>query len=69
VLEAVNDAGMQTGPIHRLGIPDRFIEHGDRGELLADLGLDTAGIVAACRTLAGRRPHAPRTAEPAATHR
>jgi 1-deoxy-D-xylulose-5-phosphate synthase len=68
VLEAVNDAGMQTGPIHRLGIPDRFIEHGDRGELLADLGLDTAGIVAACRTLAGRRPHAPRTAEPA-THR
>jgi len=54
VLEAVNDAGVSAGPISRLGIPDRFIEHGDRGELLADLGLDAAGIAATCRRLAGR---------------
>ena len=54
VLEAVSDAGQACGPIVRLGIPDRFIEHGDRGELLSDLGLDTAGIAAACRRLAGR---------------
>jgi 1-deoxy-D-xylulose-5-phosphate synthase len=58
VLEAVNDAGIHTGPIKRLGIPDRFVEHGERGELLADLGLDAAGIAAACRQQAGREPHA-----------
>lgn len=28
----------------RLGLPDRFIEHGSRGELLAAAGLDAAGI-------------------------
>jgi 1-deoxy-D-xylulose-5-phosphate synthase len=36
----------------RLGLPDRFVEHGERGELLADLGLDAAGIAATCRGLA-----------------
>ena len=58
VLEAVNDAHATTGmpavPIVRLGLPDRFIEHGERSELLADLGLDAAGIAATCRRLAGR---------------
>jgi 1-deoxy-D-xylulose-5-phosphate synthase len=60
VLEAVNDARaaaevpLPVGPIVRLGLPDRFVEHGERGELLADLGLDAAGIAAACRRLAGR---------------
>ena len=56
VLEAVNDAGVQTGTIRRLGLPDRFVEHGERGELLADLGLGAAGIEAACRVLSGRSP-------------
>ena len=41
-------------PHPRLGIPDRFIEHGDRGELLADLGLDAAGIARCCREWLGR---------------
>ena len=54
VLEAVNDAGLQAGTIVRLGLPDRFVEHGERAELLADLGLDAAGIAATCRRLAGR---------------
>ena len=54
VLEAVNDASIVSGPIVRLGLPDRFVEHGERGELLADLGLDATGIAATCRTLAGR---------------
>ena len=44
----------ETGPILRLGLPDRFVEHGDRAELFADLGIDAAGIAAACRRLAGR---------------
>ena len=54
VLEAVNDAGLPAGMIFRLGLPDRFVEHGERAELLADLGLDAAGIAATCRRLAGR---------------
>jgi 1-deoxy-D-xylulose-5-phosphate synthase len=54
VLEAVNDAGVHVGPIVRLGLPDRFVEHGERAELFADLGLDATGIAATCRRLAGR---------------
>jgi 1-deoxy-D-xylulose-5-phosphate synthase len=48
VLEAANAAGLDTRNIVRLGLPDRFIEHAERGELLADLGLDVPGI---CRTV------------------
>ena len=44
VLEAANAAGLDTRNVVRRGIPDRFIEHGERGELLADLGLDVAGL-------------------------
>ena len=51
---AAADAPLPLGPIVRLGLPDRFVEHGERGELLADLGLDAAGIAATCRRLAGR---------------
>ncbi|MDR0735726.1 MAG: 1-deoxy-D-xylulose-5-phosphate synthase [Zoogloeaceae bacterium] len=32
-----------------LGLPDRFIDHGEQGELLAELGLDAAGIARAAR--------------------
>ena len=35
----------------RLGIPDRFIEHGERAELLADLQLDAPGMARVCREL------------------
>ena len=48
VLEAASNAGLSAAHVRRLGIPDRFIEHGERGELLADLGLDARGIAAAC---------------------
>ncbi len=34
-------------PVLRLGLPDRFIDHGEQGQLLAELGLDAAGIVRA----------------------
>ena len=54
VLEAASDAAADTGKFQRLGIPDRFIEHGERSELLADLGLDTQGIAQMCRRLCGR---------------
>src|SRR5437667_6593710 len=44
LLEAANGAGLDTRHIIRLGLPDRFIEHGERPELLAELGLDVNGI-------------------------
>ncbi|MDA0832912.1 MAG: 1-deoxy-D-xylulose-5-phosphate synthase [Planctomycetota bacterium] len=52
VLEDANAAGLRTDRIRRLGIPDRFIEHGDRNELLADLKLNEAGIIATAMSLA-----------------
>ncbi len=54
VLEAANDLGFGNCRIRRLGLPDRFVEHGERGELLADLGLDAEGIARVCAQLAGR---------------
>jgi 1-deoxy-D-xylulose-5-phosphate synthase len=32
-------------PLLRLGLPDRYIEHGDQAQMLAELGLDSAGII------------------------
>src|SRR5262249_46723737 len=54
VLEAANAAGLDTRGVVRLGLPDRFIEHGERGELLADLGLDVNGICKAVRNALGQ---------------
>jgi 1-deoxy-D-xylulose-5-phosphate synthase len=49
VLEACNAAGIDTRGIVRLGLPDRFVEHAERGDLLKDLGLDVGGICRAVR--------------------
>jgi 1-deoxy-D-xylulose-5-phosphate synthase len=54
LLEAAVDAGVSTSHIHRLGIPDRFIEHGERGELLAELGLSAEKIAVFAHQLAER---------------
>ena len=43
VCEVLNEAGT-TVPVMQLGLPDRFIDHGEQGALLAGLGLDAAGI-------------------------
>ena len=40
-----------TAEIVRLGIPDRFIEHGSPEELQRECGFDTEGIVAAARKM------------------
>ena len=34
-----------TCPVLNIGLPDRFIEHGGRGDMLRDAGLDAAGIL------------------------
>jgi 1-deoxy-D-xylulose-5-phosphate synthase len=49
LLEAANAAGLDTRNIVRLGVPDRFVQHAERSELLAELGLDVTGICAAVR--------------------
>jgi 1-deoxy-D-xylulose-5-phosphate synthase len=49
VLEACNAEGIDTRNVIRLGIPDRFIEHAERNELLAELGLDVEGLCRAAR--------------------
>jgi 1-deoxy-D-xylulose-5-phosphate synthase len=41
--EALAAAGLAV-PMLQLGLPDRFVEHGDPGKLLALCGLDAAGI-------------------------
>ncbi len=51
-------------PVLRLGVPTRYVPHGDAGRILADLGLDAPGIAAAVRAAvaAGReRPTAARS--------
>ncbi|MDT8340898.1 MAG: 1-deoxy-D-xylulose-5-phosphate synthase [Longimicrobiales bacterium] len=48
------DAFLGRGEVQMdaMGIPDRFVEHGSRGELLRELGLDVEGITARLRRLA-----------------
>lgn len=43
VLEYFSDQGIDI-KVRRMGIPDRFIEHGTPEELYAEIGLDAAGI-------------------------
>lgn len=43
VTEFLNSAGL-TCSVLQLGLPDRFIDHGEQGALLAGVGLDAAGI-------------------------
>ena len=55
VLEAANDAGLDTSHVRRLGVPDQYIEHADRSEQLASLRLSGPTIAETCRKLAGVR--------------
>ncbi|EKE18350.1 MAG: hypothetical protein ACD_10C00024G0002, partial [uncultured bacterium] len=41
-------------PLLRLGLPDRFIDHGEQSQLLAELGLDKNGIVGAVNKMRAR---------------
>lgn len=44
VLELVSDEKEDAGKIIRMGIPDRFVEHGPRNLILKNIGLDENGI-------------------------
>jgi 1-deoxy-D-xylulose-5-phosphate synthase len=52
VLEAANDAGINTSHMRRLGLPDRFVLHAERDEQLAEVGLDEQGIYQSALKLA-----------------
>jgi len=43
----------QRKPLLRLGLPDRFIEHGEQRQMLGELGLDAASLVARIKTFIG----------------
>ena len=55
VLEAANAAGLDSRNVVRRGIPDKFIEHGDRNELLADCGLTPDKLAALVRSFRARK--------------
>jgi 1-deoxy-D-xylulose-5-phosphate synthase len=44
VLEALNDAGLMSVAVERIGLPDTFVEHGPQALLRATYGLDAAGV-------------------------
>jgi 1-deoxy-D-xylulose-5-phosphate synthase len=50
IARCLGERGIEV-PQLRLGLPDRFIDHGDQAQLLAELGLDKDGIV---RTVSAR---------------
>ncbi len=54
--ELAIDQGWDTRSFRRLGLPDSFVEHGEREELLADFGLDQEGLARTCRELAALTP-------------
>jgi 1-deoxy-D-xylulose-5-phosphate synthase len=47
ILELLEEERVTDVRIKRLGIPDRFIEHGSQAQLRKELGLDAEGIAAA----------------------
>jgi 1-deoxy-D-xylulose-5-phosphate synthase len=52
VLEAANEAGLNTSHVRRLGLPDHFVLHAERDEQLSEVGLDIDGITASALELA-----------------
>lgn len=51
VMEFASDNGFHKTIIHRLGIPDRFIEQGTPEELYHECGMDAEGIINAAKTI------------------
>jgi 1-deoxy-D-xylulose-5-phosphate synthase len=47
VLELLYDNNMQNIRVHRVGLPDQYIEQGSQAQLRKDVGIDAEGITAA----------------------
>lgn len=55
VLEFAHDQGFHNAQIDRIGIPDRFIEHGNVDQLLQEIGLTTEEAVKRLTILARKK--------------
>ncbi len=62
ILELLEEEGITDVRVKRLGIPDRYIEHGSQAQLRTDLGLDAAGIAAAAEAFVAAKGKATRLA-------
>jgi 1-deoxy-D-xylulose-5-phosphate synthase len=61
IAEFIFEKGIQKIDLRRSGIPDKFIEHGSRKELLNLLGLDKEGIVKAVKQMVKIKEKTPST--------
>lgn len=57
VLEMLESRDLHNVRVHRMGLPDHFIEHGPRALLLEKYGLDAAGIARRAREVLGKPGH------------
>ena len=57
ILEFAHDLGMYHTPIDRMGIPDRFIEHGSVTALLEEIGLTKAEVMNRIKLLMPPKTH------------
>ena len=53
VLELFNDMNLSNVRVKRIGLPDKFVEHGPSGFLKEKYGLDTSGIIKEAKDLVG----------------
>jgi 1-deoxy-D-xylulose-5-phosphate synthase len=58
VAESLAERDIAVSVLH-LGLPDRFVDHGEQGQLLAQLGLSGPGVAAAVRARLGGTVSAP----------
>jgi 1-deoxy-D-xylulose-5-phosphate synthase len=62
VNEYLIEQGFDASIVRNLGLPDRFIEHGERFDLLADVGLSPDGIAGTVAGLVAERRRSVRSA-------
>jgi len=51
ILELFNDLGLKNMSVKRIGLPDKFVEHGPQDILREKYGLDSAGIIREAKDL------------------
>jgi 1-deoxy-D-xylulose-5-phosphate synthase len=49
VVELLSDRGLEGVQVRRVGLPDRFVSHGDNARLLEECGLDAASLAETIR--------------------
>jgi 1-deoxy-D-xylulose-5-phosphate synthase len=55
VSRLLHDRGLEDVTLKILGLPDQFIAHGSRANLLAEVGLDAEGIEGAVAEMVGEQ--------------